>query len=84
MAHDATRREFLAASAAVGLGLAAGGRLGAEEPKFKTTLKKAKIVAKPTESGKHVATIAGTTMVFELPAGAVTQLQKPLGFFKGQ
>jgi hypothetical protein len=42
------------------------------------------IVAKPTESGNYVATVAGTTMVFELPAGAVAQLQKPLTFFKGQ
>jgi L-ribulose-5-phosphate 3-epimerase len=59
MAHDATRRKFLAASAAVGLGLAAGGRLGAEEPKFKTTLKKACIVGKPTEAVLKGAKDAG-------------------------
>jgi hypothetical protein len=42
------------------------------------------VVAKPTESGKHVATVASTTTAFELPAGSVSQLQKPLAFFKGQ
>jgi hypothetical protein len=41
------------------------------------------LVARPTESGKHVATVAGTTTAFELPAGSVMQLQKPLAFFKG-
>jgi hypothetical protein len=42
------------------------------------------IVAKPTESGKYVATVAGSTAAFELPAGSVKQLQKTLAFFKGQ
>lgn len=42
------------------------------------------VVAKPTEGGKYVATIAGTTSAFELPAASVTQLQKTLSFFKGQ
>jgi hypothetical protein len=42
------------------------------------------IVAKPTESGKYVATVVGTTAAFELPAASVKQLQKPLSFFKGQ
>jgi len=39
-----TRREFLAASAAAGVGLAMAGRLKAEEPMLKTKLKKAVIV----------------------------------------
>ncbi len=42
------------------------------------------IVAKATESGKYVATVAGTTTAFELTPPAVTQLQKTLAFFKGQ
>lgn len=42
------------------------------------------VVAKPTDSGKYVATVAGTTTAFELPAGSVTQLRKSLAFFKGQ
>ncbi len=42
------------------------------------------IVAKPTDSGKYVATVAGTTTAFELTPATVTQLQKTLAFFKGQ
>ena len=42
------------------------------------------IVANPTDSGKYVATVAGSTAAFELPVGSVKQLQKPLAFFKGQ
>ena len=42
------------------------------------------VVAKPTEGGKYVATVAGTTTAFELPPASVTQLQKSLSFFKGQ
>jgi len=51
MKKAVNRREFLATSAAAGLGLAATRRLGAGE--FKTTLKKALICGKPTE--KHLA-----------------------------
>jgi hexulose-6-phosphate isomerase len=59
MTHSVTRREFLAASAATGLGFASAGRLGAEEQKFKTTLKKACIVGKPTEAALKSAKDAG-------------------------
>ena len=50
MKRNLNRRDFLAASAAAGLGLAAAGRLRAEEPQFKTTLKKALITGRPTEA----------------------------------
>ena len=46
MKHDLTRRDFLAASAAVGAGLMTAGRLDAAP--FKTTLKKA-LIGAPTE-----------------------------------
>jgi hexulose-6-phosphate isomerase len=46
MAQGIRRREFLAAGAAAGLGLAAAGRLRAEEKPFKTQLKKAMILKK--------------------------------------
>ena len=49
MRQGVTRREFLATGAAAGLGLAMAGRLGAEEPMFKTKLKKAVIVGAPNE-----------------------------------
>lgn len=42
------------------------------------------VVAKPTDSGKYIATVAGTTAAFEIAPGYVKQLQKPLSFFKGQ
>lgn len=42
------------------------------------------IIAKATDTGKFVATVAGTTAVVELPAGLVQQLRKSLAFFKGQ
>jgi hexulose-6-phosphate isomerase len=44
MRQGITRREFLATGAAAGIGLALAGRLQAEEPMFKTKLKKAVIV----------------------------------------
>jgi len=47
MANTVTRREFLAMSAAAGMGLAAAGRANGAE--FKTTLKKALIVGKIDE-----------------------------------
>jgi hexulose-6-phosphate isomerase len=59
MTHDATRREFLAAAAATGLSLAVGRHGHADEPAFKTTLKKACIVGKPTEAALEGAKKAG-------------------------
>ncbi|HEY3321192.1 MAG TPA: sugar phosphate isomerase/epimerase family protein [Planctomycetota bacterium] len=56
---DSTRREFLAASAALGLGLATSGGAKAEDAKFKTTLKKACIVGRPTEAALKGAKDAG-------------------------
>jgi len=50
MAHSVTRREFIVASAATGLGLSLAGGGKADEAKFKTTLKKGTIVAKMTEA----------------------------------
>ena len=49
MNNRVNRRTFLAASAAAGWGLAAAPYLRGEEPKFKTTLKKAMIVGRPAE-----------------------------------
>jgi L-ribulose-5-phosphate 3-epimerase len=43
MASHLTRRDFLAVSAAAGVGMMAGSRLGAAEPAFKTTLRKSLI-----------------------------------------
>ena len=57
MKKAVNRREFLAASAAAGLGLAAARRLGAGE--FKTTLKKALICGKPTEKNLAKLKAAG-------------------------
>lgn len=56
MKHNVNRREFLMASAAAGLGLAAAGRPRAHEPQIKepqvkTTLKKALITGRPTAAG---------------------------------
>ncbi|MBE3070098.1 MAG: sugar phosphate isomerase/epimerase [Planctomycetes bacterium] len=47
--RQVTRREFLATTAVAGLGLAAAGRLGAEETVFKTKLQKAMITGRPVE-----------------------------------
>ena len=47
MSDELTRRTFLKASMAAGVGLAAGGQVGGAE--FKTTLKKAVIIGQPTE-----------------------------------
>ncbi|MCY3024563.1 MAG: sugar phosphate isomerase/epimerase [Planctomycetota bacterium] len=59
MTHEVTRREFLGRSAAVGIGLAVAGGGSAEEAKFKTTLKKACIVARPNEAALKGAKDAG-------------------------
>jgi hexulose-6-phosphate isomerase len=48
MTHEISRREFMATSAAAGLGLAMAGGAGAEEKTFKTKLHKA-LIGKPTE-----------------------------------
>jgi len=57
MKKAVNRREFLATSAAAGLGLVAARRLGAGE--FKTTLKKALICGKPTEKNLAKLKAAG-------------------------
>lgn len=54
-----TRRDFLAVSAATGLGAAMAGRLSAAEGQFKTTIKKASIMGKPTETALKAAKDAG-------------------------
>jgi hexulose-6-phosphate isomerase len=59
MAHSVTRREFIAASAATGLGLGLAGDGNADEAKFKTTLKKGAIVARPTEDALKKAKDGG-------------------------
>jgi len=59
MAHSVTRRKFIAASAATGLGLGLASGANADELKFKTTLKKGAIVAKPTEAALKSAKDAG-------------------------
>jgi len=57
MKKAVNRREFLATSAAAGLGLVAARRLGAGE--FKTTLKKALICGKPAEKNLAQLKAAG-------------------------
>jgi len=57
MKKAVNRREFLATSAAAGLGLVAARRLGAGE--FKTTLKKALICGKPNEKNLSQLKAAG-------------------------
>lgn len=42
------------------------------------------VIAKPTSTGKYVATLVDSSTVFELPASFVQELRKPLSFFKGQ
>jgi L-ribulose-5-phosphate 3-epimerase len=59
MTDDLSRRRFLAVSAAAGLSLAAVGRARADEPKFKTSLKKACIVGRPNEAALKAAKDAG-------------------------
>jgi len=57
MRHTLTRREFLATSAAAGVGLAAAGQ--AEAAPFKTTLHKAVIIGRPTEKALQPIKEAG-------------------------
>jgi len=60
MAQGMTRREWMAAGAAAGLGLWAVGRgAGAEETMFKTKLHKALIIGKPTEEALKPVKDAG-------------------------
>ncbi len=40
------------------------------------------IVGEPADSGRHLATVAGTGAIFELAAPTAAQLQRPLTFFK--
>lgn len=67
MASPLTRRDFLAASAAIGAGLAAGQATGAE---FKTKLHKALIVGKPEEGVLRKFKEAGFDGVESNAAGA--------------
>jgi len=75
-----SRREFLAVSAAAGLGLAAAGRLGAEETMLKTKLYKAMICGKPAEGELEKLKAAGfhgvETGAWNLPPAEAEQCRK--------